>query len=96
MYTFLLIIHFLACFLLVTAILLQSGKGSAAGIFGSGGSGDGMMNAPTTATFISKFTMVLAIMIAITSISLTVLVSKGVNKSVMDSATTIPVEETTD
>jgi len=84
MYKLFLLIHFLACFLLIVVILLQSGKGSAAGIFGSSSGGDNVFSAPTAASAINRFTMILAIIIAITSISLTILVSKGVNKSVVD------------
>ncbi|MBO4675732.1 MAG: preprotein translocase subunit SecG, partial [Elusimicrobiaceae bacterium] len=35
MYTLILILHFIVCILLILIVLLQSGKGSAAGIFGA-------------------------------------------------------------
>jgi preprotein translocase subunit SecG len=70
MNTFLLIIHFIACFLLIVVILLQNGKGSGAGIFG-GGSSDAMFAAASGMDFIKKLTIGLACTIAVTSILLT-------------------------
>ncbi|MFA5162237.1 MAG: preprotein translocase subunit SecG [Elusimicrobiales bacterium] len=63
-------VHFIACSLLIVAVLLQSGKGSAAGIFG-GGNADAIFAASSGMDFIKKFTMGCAVTIAVTSVLLT-------------------------
>lgn len=85
MYTFVLVLHFIACLLLIMLVLMQSGKGSAAGIFGSSNS-DSVFAGPTATTFITKLTAGVAIAIMVTSIYLTVNVSKRGMSSVIDSA----------
>ena len=52
MYTLVLVLHFIACIFLIMLILMQSGKGSAAGIFGSSNS-DSVFAGPTATTFIT-------------------------------------------
>lgn len=86
MYTFVLVFHFIACILLIMLVLMQSGKGSAAGIFGSANS-DSVFAGPTATTFITKLTAGVAVVIMFTSIFLTVNVSKRGMSSVIDSAT---------
>lgn len=85
MYTFVLVFHFIACILLIMLVLMQSGKGSAAGIFGSANS-DSVFAGPTATTFITKLTAGVAVVIMLTSIFLTVNVSKRGMSSVIDSA----------
>ena len=70
MYTLILLIHFIVCLLLITIVLLQSGKGSAAGIFGASGA-DNLFASPTAFNAINKFTAILALILMITSIVLT-------------------------
>jgi preprotein translocase subunit SecG len=84
MNTFLLIVHFLACFLLIVAVLLQNGKGSAAGVFGGGGNSDAIFAASSSMDFIKKFTMGCALTIAITSVLLTVYASRLGSSSVVN------------
>ena len=83
MYTIALLLQWLACILLILLILMQSGKGSAAGIFGSSNS-DSVFAGPTATTFITKLTAAVALVIMITSIFLTVNVSKRGMSSVVD------------
>ncbi len=85
MYTLILVLHFAACILLITLILMQSGKGSAAGIFGSSNS-DSVFAGPSATTFLTKLTAGVAIFIMFTSIFLTVNVSKRGMSSVIDNA----------
>lgn len=90
MYTFTLIIHFIVCILLILLVLLQSGKGSAAGIFGASGA-DNLFASPTAFNAVNKFTAVLAAILMITSIVLTVTSNRKAASSVMDKIT-IPAE----
>ncbi|MGB2579783.1 preprotein translocase subunit SecG [Elusimicrobium simillimum] len=85
MYTFILVIHFIACALLILSVLMQSGKGSAAGLFGgSAGSGDNIFAGPTAFNVLNKFTAAVAIIIFCTSISLTMISGKRGASSVID------------
>lgn len=83
MYNLVLVIHFIACALLIMLVLMQSGKGSSAGIFGASNS-DSVFAGPTATTFITKFTAGVALAIMLTSIFLTVNVSKRGMSSVVD------------
>ena len=62
MYTLTLILHFIVCILLILLVLLQSGKGSAAGIFGASGA-DNLFASPTAFNAINKFTAILALIL---------------------------------
>ena len=62
MYTIALVLQWVACILLIMLILMQSGKGSAAGIFGSSNS-DSVFAGPTATTFITKLTAAVALVI---------------------------------
>jgi protein translocase SecG subunit len=81
---FLIVIHFFACFLLIITVLFQGSKSSAMGIFGGGGS-DALFSGATGTSFIKRFTIILALTIASTSVLLTVRSSKLVTTSVADS-----------
>ncbi|MBR2082178.1 MAG: preprotein translocase subunit SecG [Elusimicrobiaceae bacterium] len=89
MYGLILTIHFIACILLILIVLLQSGKGSAAGIFGASGA-DNLFASPTAFNAINKFTAVLAVIIMCTSIALTIASNKAKQNSVLDNVE-IPV-----
>ena len=89
MYALILTFHFIACILLILIVLLQSGKGSAAGIFGASGA-DNLFASPTAFNAINKFTAVLAVVIMCTSIALTLASNKAKKSSVLDNVQ-IPV-----
>ncbi len=89
MYTFILIIHFIVCLLLILLVLLQSGKGSAAGIFGASGA-DNLFASPTAFNAVNKFTAILAAVLMGTSIILTLLSHQKASSTLMDSVQ-IPV-----
>jgi preprotein translocase subunit SecG len=72
MYIFLIIIHILVCFLMVGAILLQSGKGAEIGA-SFGGSSQTVFGSRGPANFLSKFTVVVAAIFMLTSLSLAML-----------------------
>ena len=83
MYGLILTLHFIACILLILIVLLQSGKGSAAGIFGASGA-DNLFASPTAFNAINKFTAALAIVIMCTSIALTLASNRARSTSVLD------------
>lgn len=89
MYTLILILHFIVCLLLILLVLLQSGKGSAAGIFGASGA-DNLFASPTAFNAINKFTAILALVLMCTSIILTIASNKKSSASVLDNVK-IPV-----
>lgn len=84
MYTLTLILHFMVCILLILLVLLQSGKGSAAGIFGASGA-DNLFASPTAFNAINKFTAILALILMCTSVVLTIASNKKSSVSVLDS-----------
>ncbi|MBR4682411.1 MAG: preprotein translocase subunit SecG [Elusimicrobiaceae bacterium] len=83
MYTLILIVHFLVCVLLILLVLLQSGKGSAAGIFGASGA-DNLFASPTAFNAVNKFTAILAVILMATSVALTLMSHKKTSTSVLD------------
>ena len=83
MYNLLLIAQWILCILLILLVLMQNGKGSSAGIFGNSNS-DSVFSSPTAATFITKLTATVAILIMIVSIALTIFVSRRGMDSVVD------------
>jgi len=72
MYILLIIIHVLVCFLMVGAILLQSGKGAEIGA-SFGGSSQTVFGSRGPANFLSKFTVVVAAIFMMTALSLAML-----------------------
>lgn len=72
MYIFLVIIHVMVCFLMVGAILLQSGKGAEIGA-SFGGSSQTVFGSRGPANFLSKFTVVVAAVFMLTALSLAIL-----------------------
>ena len=91
MYTLVIVLHFIACAFLIMLILMQSGKGSAAGIFG-GSNSDSVFAGPTAATFITKLTAGVAVFIMCTSLYLTWNAGKRGASSVIDKVGNIPVK----
>lgn len=75
-------IHIVICFILIMAVLLQSGKAAdLAGAFGGGGS-QTAFGPRGTATLLSKVTTISAILFMVTSLGLWMLSAKG-TKSVV-------------
>ncbi len=90
MQTLLLIIHYFACVLLILLVLLQSGKGSAAGIFGASGA-DNIFASPTAFNAVNKLTAALAVLLFITSVLLTISYNSKASSSVLDKVN-LPVQ----
>ena len=69
MYTLTIIIHLVVCFLMIAAILLQAGKGAEIGA-SFGGSSQTVFGSRGPGTFLSKVTVVAAVIFMLTSLSL--------------------------
>ncbi len=77
MYTLILLIHILVCVFLIIVVLLQSGKAAdLAGAFGGMGS-QTAFGPRGSATLLSKATTISAVLFMITSLSLSILATKG-------------------
>ena len=72
MHTLVIINHVIACFLMIGAILLQSGKGAEIGA-AFGGSSQTVFGSRGPANFLSKFTVVVAVVFMVTSLGLAIL-----------------------
>jgi preprotein translocase subunit SecG len=77
-YTFLVIIHLIVCFFLISIVLLQSGKGAQMGAT-FGGSGQTLFGSRGTATILNKITTISAIVFMLTSFGLTYFATLGDN-----------------
>jgi len=76
------VIHIIVCFILIIAVLLQSGKAAdLAGAFGGGGS-QTVFGPRGAANILSRVTTVSAILFMITSLGLWMLSVKGVTSAV--------------
>jgi preprotein translocase subunit SecG len=95
MHTLVVIVHVIACFLMIGAILLQSGKGAEIGA-AFGGSSQTVFGSRGPANFLSKSTVVVAIVFMMTSLSLAILAKERTFSSTVidlkkkDSSETIP------
>ncbi len=97
MLTFVAIVHVIIALGLVLFVLLQDPKGGAAGVFGGGGGGSNSLFGSTGAgNFLTSTTKWLAILFAVTCITLTYLTSHNTSSIMDDMATpTVPVDGTT-
>lgn len=91
MNTALIVAHYIICVSLIGLILLQAGKGADIGA-AFGGASQTVFGGRGPATFLSKFTTIVAALFLITSISLAQLSKKATIKSVLDE---VPAAETT-
>jgi preprotein translocase subunit SecG len=72
LYTLFIILHVFVCFMMIGAILLQSGKGAEIGA-AFGGSSQTVFGSRGPANFLSKLTVVVAAIFMLTSFSLAIL-----------------------
>lgn len=72
LYTLIVVIHVFICFLMIGAILLQSGKGAEIGA-AFGGSSQTVFGSRGPANFLSKLTVVVAAVFMVTSLTLAIL-----------------------
>ena len=78
MFTLILIIHLIACLLLIGVVLMQTGKGGMGSAFGGGESFFGGQGA---APFLTRATTVLAVVFMLTSLSLALISGKQTKRS---------------
>ncbi len=84
MFTLLIILHILACAVLILIVLLQSGKaGDLASAFG-GSSSQTAFGVRSAATILTKGTTICAITFMVTSLGLGILFTRGTTSSVME------------
>lgn len=85
MLTFLIVLHVIICVLLVTAVLLQFGKGAEMGaVMGGGGASQAVFSSSAKGNFMTKLTTILAIGFMVNSIVLTTLKSRDAKRSLFD------------
>ncbi len=84
MLTALMVFHVSVCVLLIITVLLQFGKGAEVGASMGSGSSQAIFTSSQRGNILSKTTTVLAILFAVTSITLTVIKSKSAKESVFD------------
>jgi len=92
MYTVAVVIHLVVCFLMVTAILLQAGKGAEIGA-SFGGTSQTIFGSRGAGTFLSKVTIWAAVLFMITSLGLALLSKhENIASSVIEPGSrTVPV-----
>lgn len=103
MYTLIVIIHVFICFLMIGAILLQSGKGAEIGA-SFGGSSQTVFGSRGPANFLSKLTVAVAAIFMLTSFTLAILAKQrtfestviDLNKKSEPASTATPAQPTTE
>lgn len=86
------VIHILACFLLVTIVLLQAGKGADIGAAFGAGASQTMFGSRGATTVLQKATAGIAITFMLTSLGLAYYSRKGNVESVVDQGAPITTE----
>lgn len=90
MHTVVVTLHVLVCVFLIAVVLLQTGKGADIGaVFG--GSSQTLFGSVGPGTFLSKLTVVVAVIFMLTSLGLAYLSSRQETASVMKGVQTAPV-----
>jgi preprotein translocase subunit SecG len=84
MITFLIVLHVIICVLLVTAVLLQFGKGAEMGAIMGGGASQAVFSSSAKGNFMTKLTSILAISFMVNSIILTTMKSRENKRSLFD------------
>lgn len=84
LYTLIVVVHVFICFLMIGAILLQSGKGAEIGA-SFGGSSQTVFGSRGPANFLSKLTVVVAAVFMVTSLTLAILAKqRNVSSTIID------------
>jgi len=92
MYAFIIVVHVIACIILIAAILFQAGRGAGISDLFGAGSTQTIFGARAS-TFLTRATTAAAIVFLLTCISLTVFSSRR-GKSLMGDAAETKIEET--
>ena len=95
MINFITILHVIFATFIISLILIQHGKGADAGAaFGNGASAS-VFGAKGSGSFLTRLTTIFALFFAITSLSLTIIATKG-NKSTIAQEISLSENRTTD
>ena len=93
--TLITIVHIIVSILLILIVLLQIGKGAnLSNLFGGGSGSDALLTSAGGDVFLKKFTVVLAVIFFLTSLSLTVISARVPTRSILDrmgTEATVPV-----
>jgi preprotein translocase subunit SecG len=95
MTTLIVVLHIIACVLLILIVLLQTGKGADMGAAFGGGSSQTLFGSAGPATLLGKITTGVAIVFMLTSLTLAYTSSHKSQSSVMPE-TSAPVEQKSD
>jgi preprotein translocase subunit SecG len=96
MMTLLMVLHVMVCFVLITVVLLQRGKGSDLGAALGGGGANTVFGSRGAGNFLSKITTGSAIIFMLTSLSLAYLGSQAADVQLFDSSDLEQSESTQD
>jgi len=103
MTTLLLVLHFMVCFVLITVVLLQRGKGADLGAALGGGGSNTLFGGRGAGNFLTRLTTASAIIFMITSLSLAYFTSQQTDVRLFDekdlateAAAESPLQETGD
>ncbi len=86
MTTFLYVLHFMVCFVLITVVLLQRGKGSDLGAALGGGGSNTVFGARGAANFLTRVTTAAAIIFMGTSLSLAYFATEDADVRLFDAS----------
>lgn len=86
MNTFLLVLHFMVCFVLIAVVLLQRGKGASLGAALGGGGGNTLFGGRGAGNFLTRMTTASAIIFMVTSLSLAYFTSESADVRLFDEA----------
>ena len=93
MYALLTILHILVCFVLITIVLLQAGKGANMGA-AFGGSSQTVFGSTGAGTFLGKLTAGVAVVFMLTSLTLTYMAAHRSSSSLMEQQKMPAAEQT--
>jgi len=94
MTTFLIVLHVMACIVLIAVVLLQRGKGSDIGAALGGGGSNTVFGSRGAGNFLTKLTTACAVTFMLTSLTLSYISSHDTSLGIMDEETT-PASEAT-
>jgi len=92
MTTFLIVLHVMACIVLIAVVLLQRGKGSDIGAALGGGGSNTVFGSRGAGNFLTKLTTACAVTFMLTSLTLSYIASHDTSLGIMDDET-LPTSE---
>ena len=94
MTTFLIVLHVMACIVLIAVVLLQRGKGSDIGAALGGGGSNTVFGSRGAGNFLTKLTTACAVTFMLTSLTLSYIASHDTSLLIMDDEATPATEAT--